>query len=67
MRDQDGNVFNNGIAFETETKSNRLIIKPGKNSIFLNKGKTVILVENWKFYRYRMMKRTSSLNLSCEI
>ena len=45
----------------------KLDIKPGKNSIFLKKGKTVILVENWKFSRSRMMKRTSPLNSSHEI
>ena len=42
-------------------------IKPEKNSIFLKKGKTVILIENRKFFRSRMMKRTSSLNSSHEI
>ena len=42
--------------------NNRLIpfivstrIKPGKNSIFLKNGKIVILVENRKFSRSRMM------------
>ena len=38
-----------------------------KNSIFLKKGKTVILVENQKFSRSRMTKRTALLNLSREI
>ena len=42
-------------------------LKPGKNSIFLKKGKTVILVENRKFSRSRMMKRTAPLNSSHEI
>ena len=42
-------------------------VKPEKNSIFLKKGKTVISVENRKFYRSRMMKRTVSLNSSREI
>ena len=37
------------------------------NSIFLNKGKTVISVENQKFSRSRMTKQTSSLNSFCEI
>ena len=31
-------------------------VKPEKNSIFLNKDKTVILVENRKFSRSRMTK-----------
>ena len=43
------------------------IVKPDKNSIFLKKGKTVISVENRKFSRSRMTKRTVPLNLSREI
>ena len=42
-------------------------VKPEKNSIFLKKGKTVISVENRKFSRSRMMKRTVPLNSSREI
>ena len=42
-------------------------VKTEKNSIFLKKGKTVISVENWKFSRSRMMKRTAPLNSSREI
>ena len=42
-------------------------VKPEKNSIFLKKGKTVISVENRKFYRSRMTKRTALLNSSREI
>ena len=42
-------------------------VKPEKNSIFLKKGKTVILVEKRKFSRSRMMKRTVPLNSSREI
>ena len=42
-------------------------VKPGKNFIFLKNGKTVISVENQKIFRSQMMKRTSPLNLSCEI
>ena len=38
-----------------------------ENSNFRKKGKTVISVENQKFSRYRMMKRTSPLNSSREI
>ena len=38
-----------------------------KNSIFLNRGKTVISVGNQKFYRSWMTKRTSLLNSSFEI
>ena len=38
-----------------------------KNSNFLKKGKTVISVENQKFSRSRMMKRTTLLNSSREI
>ena len=41
--------------------------KPEKNSIFLKKGKTVISVENRKFSRSQMMKRTEPLNSSREI
>ena len=42
-------------------------VKPEKNSIFLKKGKTVISVENRKFSRSRMTKRTTPLNSSREI
>ena len=42
-------------------------VKPDKNSIFLKKSKTIISVENWKFSRSRMMKRTAPLNSSHEI
>ena len=42
-------------------------VKTGKNSIFLKNGKTVILVENRKFSRSRMTKRTKSLNSSRDI
>ena len=42
-------------------------VKPGKSSILLKNGKMVILVENWKFSKSRMMKRTSSLNSSRDI
>ena len=38
-----------------------------KNSIFLKNGKTVISVENRKFSRSRMTKRTAPLNSSREI
>ena len=38
-----------------------------KTLIFLKNGKTVISVENRKFSRSRMMKRTSPLNSSREI
>ena len=38
-----------------------------KKSIFLKKGKTVISIENRKFSRSRMMKRTAPLNSSREI
>ena len=44
-----------------------LNVKPEKNSIFLEKGKTVIAVENQKFSRSRMTKWTASLYLSREI
>ena len=46
---------------------NATLVKPEKNSIFLKKGKTVILVENRKFSRSRMTKRTAPLNSSREI
>ena len=39
-------------------------VKPEKKSIFLKKGKTIILVENRKFSRSRMTKRTAPLNSS---
>ena len=43
-------------------------VKPEKkNLIFLKKGKTVISVENQKFSRSRMTKRTAPLNSSREI
>ena len=42
-------------------------VKLEKNSIFMKKGKTVISVENWKFSRSRMTKRTAPLNSSREI
>ena len=42
-------------------------IKLGKKSIFLNRGKTVIPVENRKFSRFRITKRTPPLNLYREI
>ena len=42
-------------------------VKPGKNSIFLKKGKTAISVENRNFSRSRITKRISSLNSSREI
>ena len=44
-----------------------IVVKLEKNSIFLKKGKTVISVENRKFSRSRMKKRTASLNPSREI
>ena len=37
-------------------------VKPEKNSIFLKKGKTVISVENRKFFKSWMTKRTAPLN-----
>ena len=42
-------------------------VKPEKNFIFLRKGKTVISVENRKFSRSRMIKRTAPLNFSLKI
>ena len=42
-------------------------VKPEKNSIFLKNGKTVISVENRKFSRSPMTKRTALLNSSHEI
>ena len=47
--------------------SGALFVKPEKNSIFLKKSKTVISVENRKFSRSRMTKRTAPLNSSREI
>ena len=42
-------------------------VKLEKNSIFLKNGKTIISVENRKFYKSQMTKRTSPLNSSHEI
>ena len=42
-------------------------VKPAKNSIFLKNGKTVISIENRKFSRSRMTKRTLPLKSSREI
>ena len=42
-------------------------VKPEKNSIFLKNGKTVISVENRKFSKSWMTKRTAPLNSSREI
>ena len=48
--------------------ANRAVgVKPEKNSIFLKNGKKVISVENRKFSRSRMTKRTALLNSSREI
>ena len=44
-----------------------LTLKPGKNSVFLEKGKTVISIENQKFSRSRMTKRIAPLNSSHKI
>ena len=53
--------------YGTITLTEECSVKPEKNSIFLKKGKTVILVENRKFSRSRMTKRTAPLNSSREI
>ena len=42
-------------------------MKPRENSNFLKKGKMVISVKIQNFYRSRMMKWTSPLELSYEI
>ena len=42
-------------------------VKPEKNLIFLEKGKTVVSVENRKFSKSWMTKRTAPLNSSREI
>ena len=42
-------------------------VKAEKNSIFLKNGKMVISIENWKFSRSRMTKRTAPLNSSRKI
>ena len=55
-----------GISMTNSVKGGKNV-KPGKNSIFLEKGKTVISVENRKFSKSRMMKRIASLNLSRKI
>ena len=44
-----------------------VFVKPGKISIFQKKGKTVISIENRKFYRSRMTKRIALLNSSHKI
>ena len=43
------------------------LCKTRENSNFLKKGKMVILVKILNFTKSRMMKRTSSLESSCEI
>ena len=53
--------------FEDEILLRGKNVKPGKNSIFLKNGKTVISVGKRKFSRSRMMKQTSPLNSSHEI
>ena len=55
------------FAWNRSYHSDGHFVKPEKNSIFLKKGKTVILVENKKFSRSRMTKRTAPLNSSREI
>ena len=42
-------------------------VKLEKNSFFMKNGKTVISVENRKFSRSRMTKRTAPLNSSRKI
>ena len=61
--------LSNGSPRIDATKFRQVVgaIKPGKNSIFLKNGKTIISVENRNFSRSRMTKRTSPLNSSCEI
>ena len=44
-----------------------IFVKLKKNLIFLKNGKTVILIENRKFSKSRMTKRTALLNSSHEI
>ena len=55
------------VNFEDEILLRGKNVKPEKNSIFLKNGNTVTLVENRKFYRFWMTKRTSSLNSFHEI
>ena len=45
----------------------KVCVKSEKNSIFPKNGKTVISVENRKFSRSRITKRTAPLNSSLEI
>ena len=54
-------------AHKKKKKKPTQAVKPGKNSIFLKKGKTVISVENRKFSRSRMKKRIAPLNSYREI
>ena len=53
--------------FEDEILLRGENVKPEKNSIFPKKGKTIISVENRKFSRSQMTKRTAPLNSSREI
>ena len=59
--------FRGQISFKGEGGGGGENVKLEKNSIFLKNGKTVISVENRKFSRSRMMKRTAPLNSSHEI
>ena len=52
------------VNFGDEILLRRENVKPEKNSIFLKNGKMVILVQNRKFSRSRMTKRTAPLNSS---
>ena len=54
-------VEDNELKVEVDCKTRE------KNSIFLKKGKIVISIENRKFSRCRMTKRTAPLNSSREI
>ena len=55
------------VKFEDEILLRGENMKPEKNSIFLKNDKTVISVENRKFSRSRMTKRTAPLHSSREI
>ena len=59
--------FTEKIKITINTKGYDMDVKPEKNSIFLKNGKTVISIENRKFSKSRMTKRTTPLNSSREI
>ena len=65
IKDRKG--WDNVIADHLSRIEKTTVVKPEKILIFLKNGKTVISVENRKFSRSRMTKRTAPLNSSRKI